>query len=123
MSNKLKGRLIKAVALVFDILPPFIATLTQFPIWIEDSAEATLSGLVVVLAFISFIPLLKHIKNFIKSPSIVVLWLIGFLMLKVMQSIIDQMVIVCFVGLISNAIGMVIYKIGDAVSKKEAEAK
>ena len=122
MSNKLKGRVIKAVALVFDILPPFIATLTQFPIWIEDSAEATLSGLVVVLAFISFIPLLKHIRNFIKSPSIVVLWLIGFLMLKVMQSIIDQMVIVCFVGLISNAIGMVIYKIGDAVSKKEAEA-
>ena len=122
MSNKLKGRVIKAVALVFDILPPFIATLTQFPIWIEDSAEATLSGLVVVLAFISFIPLLKHIRNFIKSPSIVVLWLIRFLMLKVMQSIIDQMVIVCFVGLISNAIGMVIYKIGDAVSKKEAEA-
>ena len=122
MSNKLKGRVIKAVALVFDILPPFIATLAQFPIWIEHSAEATLSGLVVVLAFISFIPLLKHIKSFIKSPSIVVLWLIGFLMLKVMQSIIDQMVVVCFVGLISNAIGMIIYKIGDAVSKKEAEA-
>jgi hypothetical protein len=122
MSNKLKGRVIKAVALVFDILPPFIATLTQFPIWIEESAEATVSGIFVVLAFLSIIPLIKHVKSFIKSPSIVVLWLLGFLMLKVMQSIIDEMVLVCFVGTISNAIGMLIYKVGEAVSSKEAEA-
>lgn len=120
MTNASKGRIIKAVALLFDILPPLIATIAQFPIWVETSAEATISGIVIVLSFISVIPLLKHIKSFLKSPSIPILWLIGFILLKVMQSIIDEIVVVCFVGLISNLIGAIIYKIGSAISKKEA---
>lgn len=121
MSNVLKGRLLKALALIFDIVPPFVATLAQFPVWVETSAEATVSGLFIVLAFISCIPLLKHIKAFIKSPSIPILWLIIFILLSALNNIIDQMIVVCFVGLISNTIGTVIYKIGSAIAKREEE--
>ena len=121
MSNTLKGRLIIALALIFDILPPFIATIAQFPVWVETSAEATVSGLFIVLAFLSCIPLLKHIKAFIKSPSIPIVWLIIFIVLSALNNIIDQMIVVCFVGLISNTIGAVIYKIGSAMVKREEE--
>lgn len=116
MNDKVKARLIKALALTIDISAPLIATLTQFPVWIEKSAEATVSGVVLLLAFFSCIPLLKYIKSFIKSPSVPIMWLIIFVMLILLNNIIDQMIVVCFVGVISNSIGTLIYKIGDKIT-------
>ena len=116
MNDKVKARLLKALALTIDISAPLIATLTQFPVWIEKSAEATVSGVVLLLAFFSCIPLLKYIKNFIKSPSVPIMWLIIFVMLTLLNNIIDQMIVVCFVGVISNSIGTLIYKIGDKIT-------
>lgn len=121
MSDIAKSRVIKAIALAIDISAPLIATLTQFPVWIESSAEATVSGIVLLLAFFSCIPFLKYLKSYFKSPSIPVVWLILFVILTLLNNIIDQMVVVCFVGLISNSIGTLIYKIGDNVGKDKAE--
>lgn len=116
MSNVTKGRVLKMWGLVIDILAPLIATLTQFPVWIEHSAEATVSGIVLVLAFFCAIPFMKHITAFMKSPSIPILWLIMFILLTLLNNIIDQMIVVCFVGVISNTIGTFIYKIGDRMT-------
>lgn len=119
MSDVAKSRLLKVLALTLDIFPPLIATLTQFPVWVEQSAEATVSGVVLVLAFFSCIPFIKHIKAFIKSPSVPVMWLIIFVFLTLLQNIISQMIVVCFVGVISNTIGTIIYKIGDNLNKRK----
>ena len=113
MRDVTKGRLLKAFALGIDISAPLVATFSQFPIWIEKSAECTVSGVVLVLVFFSCIPFLKQIKGFLKSPSIPVLWLIVFTALSLLNNIIDQMIVVCFVGLISNTIGTMVYKIGE----------
>ena len=115
MTDKVKSRLIKAFALTIDISAPLIATLTQFPVWIEKSAEATVSGVVLVLAFFSCLPFIKHINNFLKSPSVPIVWLIIFIALSLLNNIIDQMIVVCFVGVISNTVGTFIYKIGDRI--------
>ena len=124
MSNVVKSRIVKATALAIDISAPLIATLTQFPVWIEHSAEATVSGIVLLLAFFSCIPFLKHIKAYMKSPSIPIVWLILFVLLTLLNSIIDQMIVVCFVGVISNCIGTLVYKIGEKIGdtgKEESE--
>lgn len=119
MSNTLKRRLIKTTALTIDILPPFIATLTQFPVWVEKGADATLSGTFLVLAFLSCIPFIKQIKAFIKSPSVPILWFAVFVLLTALNNIIDQMIIVSFVGVLSNIIGAFIYKIGDTPNRED----
>lgn len=119
MSNTLKRRLLKGTALTVDVLPPFIATIAQFPIWIEKSADATLSGVFIVLAFLSCIPFLKQIKAFIKSPSVPILWLVMFVFLTALSNIISQMIVVCFVGAISNAVGAIIYKLGDSIDRED----
>ena len=119
MSNEAKSKIIKACGISIDIAAPLIATFSQFPIWIEKSASATVSGDFVLMAFFSCIPLMKHIKNFIKSPSIPIVWLIVFVMLYALNSIIDQMIVVAFVGVISNTIGTFIYKIGDTIEGKD----
>lgn len=119
MSNTLKRRMIKGSALVIDIVPPFIATLAQFPIWVDKSADATISGLFIVLAFFSCLPFIKQIKTFMRSPSVPILWLVMFIMLTALNNIIEQMIVVCFVGLISNIIGMLLYKLGDVYNREE----
>lgn len=121
MSDITKGRVLKVFALGVDIFGPLIATLTQFPIWISESSEATVSGVVILLAFFSSIPLLKYIKAFMKSPSIPIVWLIVFVGLTVLNSIIEQMIVVAFVGLICNTIGTIIYKIGDKYSPRKEQ--
>ncbi len=119
MKNATKGKIIKAAAVSVDVLVPLIATITQFPIWIEQSGEATISGLFLMLAFFSCLPFVKQIKEYMKSPSVMVLWCIIYVLLTVLKNIINQMVVVCFAGLIANAIGAAIYKLGETIEKKE----
>lgn len=121
MSDITKGRVLKISALSIDILAPLIATLTQFPIWIESSAEATVSGVAMLLIFFSLIPALKFVKAFIKSPSVPVVWLIIFVMLTILNSIIEQMIIVAFIGVISNTLGTILYKIGEKYTPRKEQ--
>ena len=118
MKNKTKGKIIKGVAIAIDVVCPFVATLTQFPLWIEESAEATMSGCFILLAAFSVIPLFKYIKAFFKSPAVPVLWWAIFIVLVAIASIIDQMVVVCFVGAIANTIGAGIFKIGKIIEER-----
>lgn len=123
MKNATKGKIIKGAAVAIDVLGPLIATLTQFPVWVEKSAEATVSGLFLVFAFASAIPFLKQIKAFIKSPSVWVLWCVLFVLFVALQNIVREMVIVCFVGMITNIMGAGIYKLGSIIGEREDTAK
>ncbi len=118
MTNKTKGKIIKAGAVTLDVAVPLIATLAQFPIWIERSSEATMSGLFLLLALISCLPFLKQLKAYFKSPSVWVVWIILLTLFICLRNIIDQMVIVCFFGTVANVIGAGIYKLGCAVENK-----
>ncbi len=118
MTNRAKGNIIKAAAVVVDVSVPLIATLTQFPIWVEKSSEATISGLLLIFAFLSCLPFIKQIKAYMKSPSFLVVWMVLLVLLVCLRNIIDQMIVVCFCGAIANAIGAGIYKVGDIVCGK-----
>lgn len=121
MSDITKGRVLKISALTIDILAPLVATLTQFPIWIDKSAEATVSGVAMLLVFFSCIPALKYIKAFIKSPSVPIVWLVIFVMFTMLSNIIDQMIVVAFIGVISNTIGTVLYKLGEKYTLRKEQ--
>ena len=119
MKNRTKGAIIQWTAVGIDVGAPLIATLTQFPAWIERSAGSTVSGLFVVFALLSAIPLFKKGKEILKSPSAVMLWGIGLGLLLALRNIVDEMIIVCAVGLIANAIGAPLHKYGEALAAKE----
>lgn len=123
MKSATKGKIIKGVAVGIDVLGPLIATLAQFPMWVEKSAEATVSGLFLVFAFASAIPFLKQIKAFIKSPSVWILWCVLFVLFVALQNIIHEMVIVCFVGMVTNIIGAGVYKLGSIIGEREDASK
>lgn len=119
MSNKTKGKIIKGIAIAIDVSVPLIAIITQFPVWVARSSEATVSGLFLLLVIVACLPFLKQLKTYFRSPAAQIVWTIMLVLFICLRNIIDQMVIVCFAGAIANWIGAGIYKIGDIVSKKE----
>lgn len=118
MKNVTKGKIIKTVAICIDVVVPLIATITQMPIWVDMSAEATISGLFVIFATLSIIPFLKQLKEFFKSPSAWIMWCVLFVITMALRSIITQMVIVCFWGMVANIIGAAVYKYGSYVQEQ-----
>ena len=67
MKNSTKGAILKTIAIGIDVGVPLAATLTQFPLWVEQSAEATMSGLCLVFIGLSVIPFLKVLKEYLGS--------------------------------------------------------
>ena len=119
MKNSTKGKIIKGAAVGLDVAAPAIVTFMQFPAWIEHSSEATISGMFLIFAAISCIPFINQIKQYAKSPSVPVVWIILLVALVALRSIIDQAVIICFVGCVANLCGAGLYKIGEYIENVE----
>ena len=118
MANRTKGNILKAIAVTIDVSVPLAATLTQFPIWVEKSSEATMSGLFLIFAFLSCLPFIKQIKAYFRSPSVWVVWVVLLVLFVCLRNIIDEMVVVCFFGTVANVIGAGIYKLGNIIGNK-----
>ena len=110
MTNKAKYIILTCVALLISVVPPLIVTAMQFPIWIKNSSEATVSGFAVVLIFFSCLPFYKAIINYFKSPSAPVVWIVICVFMYLMKSIAEQMFLVSCVGAISNLVGMICFR-------------
>lgn len=113
MQNTTKGKICKISAVVLDVAAPLAATISQFPVWVDRSAGATISGLFVLFAFLSAIPFFKQIKAYFKSPSAWVMWCIIFVVLAALRAIIDEIIVICAIGALANVIGAGVYKLGD----------
>ena len=108
---------IKAIAIVIDVGAPLIATLTQFPIWVDRSAEATVSGLFLVFAILSAVPLFRYFKKFLRSPSAPIMWGLMLCFLLALRAIVDEMLIISAVGLVSNCVGWVLYRLAGRIKE------
>lgn len=113
MQRTTKGKICKISALVLDVGAPLAATISQFPVWVDRSAEVTISGLFVLFAFLSLIPFFKQIKAYFKSPSAWVMWCIILVALIALRAIIDEIIVICIIGALANVIGAGLYKLGD----------
>ena len=113
MQRTTKGKIFKISALVLDVGAPLAATVSQFPVWVDRSAGATVSGLFVLFALLSAIPFFKQIKAYFKSPSVWVMWCIILVALVALRAIIDEMIVICLIGAAANVIGAGLYKLGD----------
>ena len=118
MTNATKGKLLCWLAIALDVGVPLAVTLTQFPVWINRSTAATMSGLSLVLVIICCAPFFQQIKEHLKSPSIPLLWIVLFLVFVMLEAIASEIKIICFFGAIANCIGSVIYKHGKTLMEK-----
>ncbi len=118
MKNKTKGNIIKWVSIVLCVAAPLAATLSQFPVWIATSDRATISGIAVVLLFLSCLPFIRVIREKLKSPAAWLVWTILAVLTILLANIIYQMRFVCIVGAVSNGIGALLFKLADRIKNK-----
>ena len=107
--------------LVLSILAPFIATLTQFPVWTQNADPKQVSAMFIVMAVICAVPLMNHFKQALKSPSAIAVWVFLFLVTWGLSQIIKQVMIISLVGMIANIIGAVLCGIGNKLKKIKHE--
>ncbi|MBQ9071002.1 MAG: hypothetical protein IJY23_06635 [Clostridia bacterium] len=118
MTEKIKAYLLIFLSTFISVAPAVIATVSYFPLWKERGSAAVLSGFTLALLIIAAAPFLKFIKRILSSPSIFVTWFIIFVLFLLLKSIADEMVVISFVGFVSNAIGALIYKLAERKLKK-----
>lgn len=114
-----KTFLLKLFAIAVCTIPVAAVTLSYFPIWKSRGSGALLSGFTVFLLIICFSPISKAIKNYLKSPSVFNIWLILFMVFMIIKSIAYEMTVISFVGMISNLVGSIIFKLCDKEVKNE----
>jgi chromate transport protein ChrA len=108
----MKGNiLLKAAALAVSVLPAMITALLYFPFWAERGDEAVISGLAALLMLLAALPIYRLAKRLLASPSVWVMWLFVFILFYSTSKIADEMIVISFVGAVSNAIGAVMFRI------------
>lgn len=122
MANKTAlNRFFWVLGLLFSILPPLIATLLYFPVWSVRGGAASISGIVFLLLFLSFLPFFNIIKERLRSPSAYTVWLILFICFFLLSRIADEVTVISFFGFIGNLLGSVFFRLSARNPKKETE--
>lgn len=116
-----RGYVFWALGLIFSILPALLATLFYFPVWSERGGAASLSGVVLVLLLLSFLPLFNIIRERLRSPSAHTVWLIIFISFFLLSKIADEVTVISFFGFVGNLIGAVFFKLSNKNKIREAE--
>ena len=90
---------------------PLAATLSCFPLWRARGTEAVISGVAVLLCALCALPLWRGIRALLRSPSVWGLWLFLLLAFTLIGSIVREMCMICFFGLIGNLIASVLFRL------------
>ena len=115
-NNAIKRSVLRVIALTVCILPPAIATISYFPVWVVREDTSVLSGMALLVLTIVLIPLMKYIKEKMESPSAPVIWMISFLLFFLLSKMATEMTIISLIGFISNLIGTLIFKLADKIT-------
>ena len=114
----MKRLLLKTAGLSLCIIPPALATLFYFPVWISKGGEFVFSGMALILLIFALLPLWRTISKMLKSPAVYTLWLIAFIAFSSLSRIADEMTVISFIGFISNAAGAVLFRISNREARE-----
>ncbi len=112
-NNAIKRSVLRVIALTVCILPPAIATISYFPLWVVREDTSILSGMALLVLTVVLVPLMKYIREKMASPSAPVLWMVSFLLFFLLSKIAAEMTVISLIGFISNLIGAILFKLAD----------
>ena len=118
MTTRTKCRLLRLLGLSLSVLPPAILTLSYFPLWQRLGAPYIISGGTLLLLILSALPMIRRIKEILRSPSAYVIWLIIFLLFFTLSRIANEMCVISLSGFIGNLVGSLLFG-----AAKRCEAK
>ena len=117
--NPTKRLLYNAIGLAISIIPVSIAILSYFPIWAKRDDSSLLSGLSLILIAVALVPLYKHIRQALRSPSAPLMWFFTFAVFFLLSRIADEMTVISFVGFVTNVIGSLFFKAARRLGRED----
>ena len=118
MGKNVKSLLCKILGYALCIVPAFVCTLFQFPLWVQDK-NSCLSLLSLFLLCLCILPLWRMIKEGLKSPSAWKLWLILLILFTVVEHIIVGLRVIALVACPTSALGAVFFRLAKQNETKE----
>jgi chromate transport protein ChrA len=109
MHKRKASVLLTCLGFLFSVGLPLAATLSFFPLWRTRGGTAALAGGTLLLIALCALPLWRTVKALLRSPSVWELWLFAFFAFLLVKSIIIEMCVICFFGLIGNLIGSLLF--------------
>ncbi len=108
----------RILGMLLCILPPGIAVLEQFPIWMAEGGETIFSAFTLFMLVLVSIPFWKQLKEALASPSAWMFWLIIFILLRLFSNIYQGVMIIAFVGFVSGVFGACSFRLSLHFAKK-----
>ena len=108
--NTLKRHALILIGILISVVPPTVAILLYFPIWKSAGAVSVVSGFGMLLLTLASVPIFRIIKERFKSPSAHVMWLVLFIIFFALSKIADQMIVISFIGFVSNFTASFIFR-------------
>lgn len=108
--NPTKRLLFNALGLIVSVIPVTAAIISYFPVWARRGDASILSGMSLILVAIAMLPLYKHVRESLRSPSAPMMWFFSFLVFLLLSRIADEMTVISFVGFVTNVIGSLCFK-------------
>lgn len=116
-------RLLRIFGLLLSTVPPALAILEYFPLWLSKEKTAV-SALTLLLLLLAAIPLFRVLKRHFKTPAPWVVWLLLWLFLKLFLPIAEALKTVAFISFPTCLLGALCFhyagKAEKAENKKEA---
>ena len=101
---------LRILGLVLSVLPPAIATLEFFPLWLTEG-KTTLSALSLILLLLSAIPIFRILKKHLRSPAPWILWLILWFSLRAFLPIATAIETIALVSFPTSMLGAVCFRL------------
>ena len=109
------------LGLAVCILPVVICILKYFPVWTARGGETIFSAITLILLAIAAVPLFSFVKRVLRSPASYTVWLVFFIFFFLISKIAEEMVVISFVGFISNLVGALFFKISRKFHRRGEE--
>ena len=110
--------LFRALGLALCVLPPTIATLEHFPLWL-GKGECALSLLAICLLALAAIPLFRVLRNHFRSPSAWLLWFALWLILTVSAPLLDALRTIAFISFPTSLAGALCFRIAKRYAARD----
>lgn len=101
---------LRILALVACVVPAVIAIFQQFPV-IVQSTEKKVSAIALLLLLIAIIPLKRVLQDLFRSPSAWMIWLVIYVIFKVLGSLSESICAVAIVAVPFSVLGALLFSL------------
>ena len=110
-----------AAGMLISTLPPLIAVISYFPLWKNRGGATVMSGFAALLLIMCASPILRLLKRVFDSPSAWLMWFFAFTIFLLLSRIAEEMVVISFVGTVSNLIGAALFRLSRGGGEKHGQ--